>query len=166
MVPEEIMTKCGDLCIAQVTVSVKRTWGVNSKFAHFSLRYFYYPQVKIDVMKPSLGPTSGGNVVKIGLIEPTGPLTRQGSGLESFSKAFDNVLPVSVDFGCNNSENNATSVNITKKEGTKDLRDLNIFELSMLVPPSNSGACVSELKVYIDGVRIIAFNVNKVLIIV
>jgi len=150
VLPEELMRRCKDLCIATVTLIAKR-W--DAKFALFSLRYFYYPLTTIDVIKPTLGPISGGRIVKIGLIEPTGPLTRQGSGSESFTLAFDQQLPITVHFSCLSSLNVADKVTIAKREGTQDLIDLNSFELSVKSPSSNAGPCMAELRVHISNVR-------------
>ena len=159
MIPGELMEQCKDLCLATITIIVKR-WKV--KFAQFTLRYFYYPKTIVDTVKPTLGPVSGGRIMKVGLVEPLGPLTRQGSGIESFTLAFDRQLPISVQFGCMDTLNTANRVTIAKREGTQDLNTVNSFELSITTPASTIGPCSADLRVYINNVRFMAFQIDNV----
>ena len=155
VISAELMEKCKDLCFATVTVILKR-W--NAKFAQFSLRYFYYPKTIVDAVKPTLGPVSGGRIMKISLVEPLGPLTRHGSGLESFSLALDRRLPIAVQFGCFSSLNVANRVTVEKTVGTEDLKTVNFLELSITTPASTNGPCTADLRVYINNVRFLDFQ--------
>ena len=160
VIPDELMQSCKDLCMATVTLTVKR-W--DAKFAQFSLRYFYYPKTVINAITPTRGSLSGGGIVKIGLMEPAGALTRQGSGYNSFSLAFEQQFPLTIHFSCNNNLNSADSVHIAKREGTEDLNDMNSFELIVKSPASNSGPCLAELRVYINNVRFVEFKLQNLM---
>jgi cysteine-rich repeat protein len=158
VISAELMETCKDLCLATVTVILKR-W--NAKFAQFRLRYFNYPKTIVEAVKPTLGPVSGGTIMKIVLVEPLGPLTRQGSGLESFSLALDRQLPISVQFGCFSSLNVANRVTVKKTVGTEDLKTVNSFELSITIPASTNGPCSADLRVYINNVRFLDFQLQN-----